>query len=110
MRRARAGARVVVLGVVLALLPAACGGGDGDSRQARCEAEVEAAAKVPQNQRTPGELFPAIVACDTLRSFSEAARKHPDALGGVDVLEAVRRACTDPGDPRVHETEMCANI
>ena len=91
------------------LLPS-CGRGEDETTATRCEAELDKADAVPSTERRPGLLFDSIVACKDLTTWNEHAKDHPGLFGGATPDDVARRVCQDPGDPRVHDTDICQNV
>jgi hypothetical protein len=102
---------IPALGVmlVLGLALTGCGGGDSPDAAARCEAEFEKAAEQPVNERRPSTLYDAAVACQDLSEWGRAADLYPSVLDGRTALEVATEIC-DGEEPRVYNSELCANL
>jgi hypothetical protein len=102
--------------VAVALAAAACGGGGGggggesSATADRCEAEFAAAEKVPANERRPGLLVEAAIACKKRDVWIEVANRHPGVLGGKNALDALSTLCFGAMDARLANNELCDDL
>lgn len=102
-------AAAALVAVVVTL--AACGGGsDHPSAAERCEKEFAAAEKVPRTERRPGLLFDAAVACSDRSIWVDVAKRHPDVLDGRASVDVLADICTSGGEPRLANSEICADL
>jgi len=98
--------------VAVALTAAACGGGGGGSSATarRCEDEFAKAEKVPANERRPGLLVEAAIACRNRDTWIAVANKHTDLLAGKNAVDALSTLCFGAMDARFSNNEICDDL
>ncbi|MEM9514966.1 MAG: hypothetical protein AAFY28_08615 [Actinomycetota bacterium] len=83
--------------VAVALL-AGCSDDNGDSDsepQDDCEASMQEAAEVSNDEQAITDIDPAIANCPDVASFVDASNKYPDALDGQDPQTFISDRCAD---------------
>ena len=99
-----------LVAVVISLVPACGGGSDHPSAAERCESEFAAAEKVPSNERRPGLLFDAAVACSDRSIWVDVAKRHADVLDGRASVDVLADICNNGGEPRLANSDICADL
>jgi hypothetical protein len=111
--RASRNRRVLVASLVaiaIAMMLAACSGGDDPSNGAptACERAVRAAAEVPAASVSPSDLDAAIAVCESVAELAEAAERWPGALDGATVERRATPRCQ--ADPVLALSAVCLEV
>ncbi|MBW3663522.1 MAG: hypothetical protein KY469_10520 [Actinobacteria bacterium] len=77
---------------------------------AECGDAFADAAAVDAMQDTNEDLYPAVIACQDLAAFADAAEDHPGALDGVDPETWLDNICQSADDPDVTGSALCSEV
>ncbi len=98
MTRRRTSLAVLLAPLAAIALAAGCSDDNGDSDSepsSDCEAAMQEAAEVDNNEQSITDIDPAISACPDVATFVSVSENYPDALQGNDPQTFISDRCAD---------------